>query len=99
MMAMSSLIARGGAIAIAFASVPRAVALAQTVAERCAAPEAHFLGAQTTFIGQDLPGFHATYSGPMSLTAHGDRQMSQSYGVYGGACVVRHLEAFVDGEM
>jgi len=65
----------------------------------CHAPSAQLLGAQATFIGQKLPPFHAAYSGPMSLTPDGDRQLSQSYGVYGGACLTSHIAAYVDVEM
>src|ERR1700761_3645123 len=67
--------------------------------EQCARPSVDLLGAQATYIGQTLPSFHADYSGPMSFVATGDHQLSQSYGLYGGVCVVRHLAVYVDGEM
>ena len=67
--------------------------------EQCRKPTAKLLGAQTTFIGQDLPPFYAAYSGRMSLVSTGDRQLSQSYGVYTGACTVRGLAVYVDAEM
>jgi hypothetical protein len=65
----------------------------------CRAPSVRLLGAQTTFIGQDLRPFPAAYSGPMSLTDRGDRQLSQSYGAYGGACLTSQLALYVDVEM
>lgn len=65
----------------------------------CRAPKARLLGAQATLIGQDLLPFHAAYSGPMSLDAAGDHQMSQSYGVYVGACVTSGLAVYLDAEM
>ncbi|MDE3151230.1 MAG: carbohydrate porin [Gemmatimonadota bacterium] len=65
----------------------------------CARVRARLLGAQATLIAQDLRPFHAAYSGPMSLVSGGDRQMSQSYGLYAGACVLPGLAAYVDGEM
>jgi hypothetical protein len=65
----------------------------------CRAPSVRLLGAQATFIGQDLRPFTAAYSGPMSLTDQGDRQLSQSYGLYGGACITSQLAAYVDAEM
>jgi high affinity Mn2+ porin len=68
-------------------------------ASPCHAPAAKLLGLQTTFIGQNLPGFPADYSGQMSLTDRGDHQLSQSYGVYGGACIVSGLAAYLDAEM
>lgn len=71
----------------------------QRPAAACRAPHAQLLGAQSTLIGQDLRPFRAAYSGPMSLDAAGDRQMSQSYGVYGGACVTSGLAVYVDAEM
>jgi hypothetical protein len=65
----------------------------------CRAPSAQLLGAQATFIGQKLRPFDAAYSGPMSMTPNGDHQLSQSYGVYGGACLTSHVAAYVDVEM
>ena len=62
-------------------------------------PTAALLGAQATLIAQDLRPFTAAYSGRMSLADSGDRQMSQSYGVYGGACVTSRLSAYLDAEM
>jgi hypothetical protein len=35
----------------------------------------------------------------MSLVSTGDHQLSQSYGVYTGACAVRHVAVYVDAEM
>ena len=67
--------------------------------EQCHSPRAALLGEQITFIGQDLPPFRAAYSGSMSLVSTGDHQLSQSYGIYGGACLARHLAAYVDAEM
>jgi hypothetical protein len=75
------------------------VAVAQTTPEQCAQRQAKLLGAQATLIGQDLRPFHAEYSGPMSLAANGDRQLSQSYGAYFGACLAKHIAAYVDVEM
>ena len=65
----------------------------------CRARPVRLLGAQATFIGQDLRPFAAEYSGPMSLVSHGDRQLSESYGVYGGACMNSRLAAYLDVEM
>lgn len=65
----------------------------------CDRPLARALGAQATFIAQRLEPFHSPYRGAMSLTPDGDRQLSQSYGAYGGACVGWGLEAYVDVEM
>src|SRR6185437_5459276 len=45
--------------------------------EQCARVRAQLLGVQSTFIGQALAPFHAAYSGPMSLVATGDHQLSQ----------------------
>jgi hypothetical protein len=57
------------------------------------------LGAQANYIGQDLRPFPAAYSGPMSLDHRGDRQLSQSYGAYGGACLTSELAVYLDVEM
>ena len=65
----------------------------------CHSPKARFLGAQATLIGQYLRPFSAEYSGAHSLTSAGDQQLSQSYGVYGGACIVAGLAVYVDVEM
>jgi high affinity Mn2+ porin len=56
------------------------------------------LGAQFTVIGQYLAPFQAPYSGPNSLTPHGDREATHSYGIYFGARLP-HLEAYGDLEM
>lgn len=66
---------------------------------QCHATRAAFLGAQTTLIGQSLLPFSAAYSGRMSLDSSGDRQLSQSYGVYTGTCLVKNLAVYVDAEM
>jgi hypothetical protein len=92
------MIARVIAVLVAIGFVPCALH-AQTSSAPCPRPLARFLGAQTTFIGHNLPGFYAAYSGQMSLTAHSDKQLSQSYGVYSGSCVVPHLEVYLDAEM
>jgi hypothetical protein len=84
--------------AVVVALVP-AVARSQSVHEQCASPSAKLLRLQSTFIGQALPPFHADYSSPMSLDSAGDRQLSQSYGAYGGACLLHDLAAYVDVEM
>jgi high affinity Mn2+ porin len=81
------------------ASLPAALTAQSDTARQCGKPTAKLLGAQTTFIGQSLPPFSAAYSGPMSLRANGDHQLSQSYGLYGGACLVPNVAAYVDGEM
>lgn len=57
------------------------------------------LGTQVTAIGQRLGRFDAPYSGPMSLTAHGDRAVSHTYGVYLGARLFPRLDGYVDVEM
>lgn len=57
------------------------------------------LGAQATVIGQRLGPFSSPYSGPMSLTANGDRQLSQSYGAYAGVCAGQGVDLYVDAEM
>jgi hypothetical protein len=78
--------------------MPSAV-LGQSRSSSCKPLSAALLGAQTTFIGQDLRPFHASYSGPMSLVDTGDRQLSQSYGIYGGACLTAGLAVYLDAEM
>jgi hypothetical protein len=75
------------------------IVVGQPPSAGCRAPKARLLGAQATFIGQDLRPFDAAYSGPMSLTNRGDRQLSQSYGLYGGACLTPAFAAYVDVEM
>ena len=86
----------GAVVALTIATVARG----QTTGSRpCPAPSARLLGAQATFIGQDLRPFPAAYSGPMSLVNGGDRQLSQSYGAYGGACITSQLAVYLDVEM
>jgi carbohydrate-selective porin OprB len=57
------------------------------------------LGAQFTFIWQDLPPFHALYSGKNSLTHTGDNEATETYGVYGGARLTDALQVYSDFEM
>jgi high affinity Mn2+ porin len=57
------------------------------------------LGAQATVIAQRLAPFASPYTGPMSFTAAGDRQMSESFGLYGGLCLTQELDVYVDIEM
>jgi hypothetical protein len=96
--AIQIVVVNAGRVVAAFILAPAAIA-AQVAPEQCAGRQARLLGAQATFIGQDLRPFHAAYSGPMSLAASGDRQLSQSYGAYGGACLTKHVAAYVDVEM
>jgi hypothetical protein len=84
------------AVALAFSARP---VRSQTASAQCGRPEARLLAAQTTFIGQTLLPFSALYSGPMSLRASGDHQLSQSYGAYGGVCLLPHVAVYIDGEM
>jgi high affinity Mn2+ porin len=57
------------------------------------------LGAQFTLIGQYLAPFTAPYSGPNSLTPHGDHEATHTYGIYFGSRLPAHLEAYLDLEM
>jgi len=82
----------------ALALVPSA-ALGQSRGSSCKPLSVALLGAQITFIGQELRPFHASYSGPMSLVNTGDRQLSQSYGIYGGACLTAGFALYLDAEM
>jgi high affinity Mn2+ porin len=87
-------------LVLSFTAVSSRAPQAQTSdASPCHTPAAKLLGAQTTFIGQNLSPFSAAYSGEMSLISTGDHQLSQSYGAYGGACIVSGLAAYLDAEM
>lgn len=57
------------------------------------------VGAQFTFIGQDMPPFPAAYNGKNSLSSHGDHQATHTYGAYVGARLTPYLQVYVDGEM
>lgn len=76
-----------------------APAVSRGQAPACPTHMPRLLGAQATFIGQDLRPFQSTYSGPMSLVSAGDQALSQSYGVYGGMCVGAGFDVYLDGEM
>lgn len=65
----------------------------------CPSHSPRLLGAQATLIGQDLRPFKSPYSGPMSLVATGDKQLSQSYGLYGGMCIGAGFDLYLDAEM
>lgn len=62
-------------------------------------PSAQLLGAQLTVIGQRLFPFAAPYSGPKSLSPAGDTKTTHTYGVYLGARLMAHLQAYLDVEM
>lgn len=53
---------------------------------------------EITVIGQDLLPFHARYSGPESLPAHGQAAATETGTVYLGARPLPNLEAYVDPE-
>jgi|SRR5579863_7086966 len=57
------------------------------------------LGAQFTYIGQRLIAFPAAYSGPHSLKSTGDQQATDTYGLYFGSRLTRHLQDYLDLEM
>jgi hypothetical protein len=57
------------------------------------------VGAQFTYIWQDLPPFNAPYSGKLSLTPHGDNEGTHTYGLYFGARATAYLQFYVDFEM
>jgi hypothetical protein len=57
-----------------------------------------FLGAQATFIHQNLHPFTSPYEGPNSLTGTGDRATTQTYGVYLGSQLTERLQVYLDVE-
>ena len=76
---------------------PFATAFGQESPPEARGPQ--LLGAQVTVIGQHLFPFHALYSGPKSLDTSGDTQATHTYGVYLGARLIAHLQAYLDIEM
>ena len=95
------LVAVGVRVACAVIAVlsPRAAHGQTASLSPCRAPAIRVLGAQATYIAQELRPFSAAYNGPMSLVNRGDRQLSQSYGVYSGACLTSQLAVYLDAEM
>jgi hypothetical protein len=83
-----SVAARAGALALAWGSL----GFAQS-------PWPQFLGAQATFIHQDLRPFTSPYEGPNSLTAGGDQATTQTYGAYFGAQLTQHFQLYLDVEL
>ena len=57
------------------------------------------LGAQFSYIWQDLPPFHASYSGRNSITNAGDNEGTHTYGVYLGSRLSGRLQLYLDAEM
>ena len=91
---------RAGLSALLFALVASAGDTAHAQADTTTHPWLpQFLGAQFTVIGQYLAPFPALYTGPNSLTSHGDREATHTYGVYFGFGVPGRVEAYVDVEM
>jgi high affinity Mn2+ porin len=58
-----------------------------------------FVGSQFTYTWQDVPPFNAPYSGPNSLTPHGDEEGTHTYGLYFGAGITPRLQLYADFEM
>ena len=57
------------------------------------------LGAQFTYIWQDLPPFHALYTGPHSLINTGDNEGTHTYGLYIGSRLAEYFQLYSDFEM
>jgi high affinity Mn2+ porin len=57
------------------------------------------VGAQFTYIWQDLPPFHASYNGKLSLENTGDNEGTHTYGLYFGARVNAFVQLYTDFEM
>jgi high affinity Mn2+ porin len=57
------------------------------------------VGAQFTYIWQDLPPFHASYSGRLSLLNTGDNEGTHTYGVYLGSRLTSWVQLYTDFEM
>ena len=76
-----------------------ATSVVRAQSTECAPARAQLLGAQATLIGQRLQPLRSPYAGAMSLRADGDRQLSQSYGAYGGLCIGGGLDVYLDAEM
>ena len=76
-----------------------AVAPCRAIAQGSAAWAPQVLGTQATVIAQRLSAFDAPYSGPMSLTAGGDRAVSHTYGIYLGARLAPRVDGYLDVEM
>jgi len=57
------------------------------------------LGAQFTYIWQDLPPFHASYSGRLSLENTGDNEGTHTYGLYFGSRLTSWVQLYTDFEM
>ena len=57
------------------------------------------LGAQVTYIGQDLSPLRSPYAGPLSLRAGGDKAATRTYGVYLGMRLPAHLAFYLDTEL
>jgi hypothetical protein len=71
---------------------------ADTAAEPQWAPKV--LGMQFSWIGQSLSPFSSSpYSGAHSLMSTGDRNATQSYGLYLGSQLTNNLQAYLDIEM
>jgi len=58
-----------------------------------------FLGAQATFIHQNLRPFNSPYEGPNSLTATGDQATTQTYGAYFGSQITEQFQIYLDVEL
>jgi hypothetical protein len=89
-------------VAVSGATLPRALHAQDTSAATSSAGpgrwQAWVLGAQINYIAQYLLPLRSPYAGSNSLWPHGDREMSQAYGVYVGGRIGTGLQAYLDVE-
>lgn len=64
----------------------------------CAGAAPMLLGAQYTYILQHQDGLRSPYAGPLSLSAGGDTQPTNTLGLYGGWAPVSWAQAYLDVE-
>jgi high affinity Mn2+ porin len=57
------------------------------------------VGAQFTYIWQDMPPFNSPYEGKLSLDPHGDNEGTHTYGLYFGSRMNDWLQLYTDFEM
>jgi hypothetical protein len=63
------------------------------------APKSYEIGGQITILPQGLFGFHSPYAGPHSLQSVAEIRTTDTYTLYLGDRINKHLEVYLDPEM
>ena len=98
---MSSATPRVGLFVLGVLILPLSVRALDGQAAKDAEPEPERISVhgQSTFIGQYHPGFHARYTGPLSLSPNSDAEETLSASLFVGLALWQGAEFYVNPEL